>query len=43
MFYTVKTNNKALVRTWVDYGADVNAREPKIGLPLLAFAIINST
>lgn len=43
VFYTVETNNEGLVRTWVDYAADVNARDPKTGLPLLAFAIINST
>jgi len=43
VFYAVETNNEALIRTWVEYGADVNALEPGTGLPLLAFAILNST
>jgi len=38
----VETNNPYIVRIWLEHGANVNARDPKTGLPLLAFAIINS-
>jgi hypothetical protein len=42
VFFAVETNKPDIVRIWLDHGADVNARDPNTGLPLLAFAIINS-
>jgi hypothetical protein len=42
MFYAVATNNDWIVRTWVNYGGDVNAVEKSTGIPVLVFAIINS-
>ena len=41
MFYVVATNYEPLLREWVAYGGDVEAREAT-GVPLLAFAIMNS-
>jgi hypothetical protein len=42
IFFAVETNKESIVRTWAEFGGDVNAREPTTGLPLLAFAIINA-
>jgi hypothetical protein len=42
IFYVVATNNIKVIKIWVDFGADVNAVDKTCGIPVLAFAIINS-
>jgi hypothetical protein len=42
IFYAVATNDEVIVRTWVEHGADVNVSEQRSGIPLLAFAILQS-
>jgi hypothetical protein len=42
IFYAVATNNENIVRTWANYGANVDATEPQTGIPLLAFAILRT-
>lgn len=42
IFFAVGTNNEALIRMWIAYGADVSAVHDTSGVPLLAFAIMNS-
>jgi len=42
MFYVVASNNDWVLRTWVQYGGDVNAVHQASGVPLLAFAIMNA-
>lgn len=42
IFFAVGTNDEALIRKWVELGADVSATHEASGVPLLAFAIINS-
>jgi hypothetical protein len=43
IFYAVATNNESIVRTWVEYGGDVNARESGTGIPLIAFTILRTS
>ena len=42
IFYAVETNNDWIVRTFIAYGADVNAVHEHLKVPLLAFAIMHS-
>ncbi|KAJ6098845.1 hypothetical protein N7467_000380 [Penicillium canescens] len=42
IFYAAATNDENAIRAWLSYGADVNAREPKTGIPLLAFVILRT-
>jgi hypothetical protein len=42
IFYAVATNDENILRTWVEHGGDVNAKEPRTGIPLLAFTILRS-
>ena len=42
IFYAVETNNDWIVRTFITFGADVNAIHEELRVPLLAFAIIHS-
>lgn len=43
IFYAVATNREDVVRTWIAYGANVNAIDGRYKIPLLAFAIFNSS
>jgi hypothetical protein len=43
IFYAVATNDMKIIKTWVDFGADVNALDKRYSVPLHAFAIINSS
>ncbi|KAH7333255.1 P-loop containing nucleoside triphosphate hydrolase protein [Rhexocercosporidium sp. MPI-PUGE-AT-0058] len=42
IFFAVGTNNETLIRLWIAFGADVSAVHEASGVPLLAFAIMNS-
>lgn len=42
IFFAVATNDENIVRTWAAHGADVNVRETRTGIPLLAFAIMRT-
>lgn len=42
MFYAVETNNDLILRTFIAFGADVNAIQKDLQVPLLAFAIMHS-
>ncbi|RDL35746.1 Uncharacterized protein BP5553_06358 [Venustampulla echinocandica] len=42
IFFAVATNNEATIRIWVAHGGDVNSVHGASGVPLLAFAILNS-
>ena len=42
IFFAVETNNEILIRMWIAFGADVLAIHEASGVPLLAFAIMNS-
>jgi hypothetical protein len=42
MFYAVATNDEKIVRTFVNYGAQVNIVDQTYNIPLLAFAILVS-
>lgn len=42
IFYAVATNDEKILRIWVEYGGDVNAKEPRTGIPLLAFIILRT-
>lgn len=42
IFYAVASNNESIVRTWASHGCDVNAKERRTGIPLLAFAILRT-
>lgn len=42
IFFAVATNDEAIVRVWVARGGDVHAVHEPSGIPLLAFAILNS-
>jgi hypothetical protein len=42
IFFAVGTNNETLIRIWIGFGADVSAIHETSGVPLLAFAIVNS-
>jgi hypothetical protein len=42
IFYAVATNDEKVLRTWVEYGGDINAKEPRTGIPLLAFTILRA-
>jgi hypothetical protein len=42
IFFAVGTNNEVLIRMWIAFGADVSAIHETSGVPLLAFAIMNS-
>ncbi|KAL2076228.1 hypothetical protein VTL71DRAFT_1171 [Oculimacula yallundae] len=42
IFFAVGTNNETLIRLWIAFGADVSAVHEESGVPLLAFAIMNS-
>jgi hypothetical protein len=42
IFFAVGTNNETLIRMWIAFGASVSAIHASSGVPLLAFAIINS-
>ena len=42
IFFAVGTNNEILIRKWIEHGADVSAIHKSSGVPLLAFAIMNS-
>ena len=42
IFYAAATNNDRILRSWIANGADVNAVHEESGVPLLAFAIVNS-
>lgn len=42
IFFVVGTNNEYLIRLWIAFGADVSAVHESSGVPLLAFAIMNS-
>ncbi|KAG0646262.1 Chaperone [Hyphodiscus hymeniophilus] len=42
IFFAVSTNNEAMIRLWIAFGADVAAVHESSGVPLLAFAIMNS-
>ncbi|KAI9774153.1 MAG: hypothetical protein M1840_005246 [Geoglossum simile] len=43
IFYAVATNDETVVRMWIEHGADVNVSEQKSRIPLLAFAILQSS
>jgi hypothetical protein len=43
IFYVIATNDEKLVRTWVEHGGDLNAIEPRHGIPALAFAILRGS
>jgi hypothetical protein len=42
IFYAVATNDENILRTWVENGGDINAKEPRTGIPLLAFTILRT-
>ncbi|KAI9052990.1 hypothetical protein LZ554_003261 [Drepanopeziza brunnea f. sp. 'monogermtubi'] len=42
IFFAVGTNDESLIRLRVEFGADVSAVHESSGVPLLAFAIMNS-
>jgi hypothetical protein len=42
IFFAVGTNNETLIRMWIAFGADVSTIHATSGVPLLAFAIMNS-
>jgi len=42
IFFAVGTNSEVLIRMWIAFGADVSAIHEASGVPLLAFAIMNS-
>lgn len=42
IFYAVASNNENIVRVWASHGCDMNAKEPRTGMPLLAFAILRT-
>ncbi|KAF2649129.1 P-loop containing nucleoside triphosphate hydrolase protein, partial [Lophiostoma macrostomum CBS 122681] len=42
-FYIVNTGDEDLIRTWIKFGANVNVRESRYGVPLLAYAIFNAS
>lgn len=42
IFFAVGTNNETLIRIWIASGAEVSAIHETSGVPLLAFAIMNS-
>jgi len=42
IFYAVATNDENILRTWVEYGGDINAKEPRTGIPLLAFTVLRT-
>jgi hypothetical protein len=42
IFYAVETNNDLILRTFIAFGADVNAIHEDLQVPLLAFAIMHS-